>query len=158
MIRAMDAWLKLLGKADWKCQTHGPMTGKSYCAGSALEAVHLQPRSVLGSSRLLRGRMGMLLCGCGGDLERAHSLTALIDSFFATRIFGTDRLAHFRRQSASLTGELRDRNGDKRKRIAGQLAEVEQKIERQLAAIEAGVSSMPSACGSRSTATAVKYD
>jgi hypothetical protein len=38
-----------------------------------------------------------------------------------------------------LTGELRNRDGDKRRRIAGQVAEVEQKIERQLAAIEAGV-------------------
>jgi hypothetical protein len=70
---------------------------------------------------------------------REDSLTTLIDSFFATRIFGADRLAHFRRQSAGLTGELRNRDGDKRKRIAGQIAEVEQKIERQLAAIEAGV-------------------
>ncbi len=39
----------------------------------------------------------------------------------------------------SLTGELRDRDGDKRKRLAGQITTVEQKIERQLAAIEAGV-------------------
>ena len=70
---------------------------------------------------------------------REDSLATLIDSFFATRIFGVDRLAHFRRQSASLTGELRDRDGDKRKRIAGQIAAIEQKIERQLAAIEAGV-------------------
>ena len=35
---------------------------------------------------------------------REDSLATLIDSFFATRIFGADRLAHFRRQSASLTG------------------------------------------------------
>ena len=70
---------------------------------------------------------------------REDSLTTLIDSFFATRIFGADRLAHFRRQSSSLTGELRNRDGDKRKRIAVQTAAVEQKIERQLAAIEAGV-------------------
>ena len=70
---------------------------------------------------------------------REDSLTTLIDSFFASRIFGANRLAHFRRQSAGLTGELRDRDGDKRKRIAGQIAELEQKIERQLAAIEAGV-------------------
>jgi len=70
---------------------------------------------------------------------REDSLMTLIDSIFATRIFGADRLAHFGRQSASLTGELRDRDGDKRKRLAGQIAAVEQKIERQLAAIEAGV-------------------
>ena len=74
---------------------------------------------------------------------REDSLTTLIESFFATRIFGADRLAHFRRQNAGLTGELRDRDGDKRKRIAGQIAEVEKKIERQLAAIEAGVVSRP---------------
>jgi len=70
---------------------------------------------------------------------REDGLTTLIDSFFATRIFGADRLAHFRRQSASLTGELRHQDGDKRKRDAAQIAKVEQKIERQLAAIEAGV-------------------
>ena len=70
---------------------------------------------------------------------REDSLTVLIDSFFATRIFGADRLAHFGRQRASITGELRDSDGDKRKRITSQIAELEQKIERQLAAIEAGV-------------------
>jgi hypothetical protein len=70
---------------------------------------------------------------------REDSLTTLIDSFFATLIFGADRLDHFGRQSASLTGELCDRDDSKRERIAGQITAVEQKIERQLVAIEAGV-------------------
>jgi hypothetical protein len=70
---------------------------------------------------------------------REDNLTTLIDSFFATRIFGSDRLAHFRAQSSTLASDLRNRNGDKRKRITRQLGEVDQRIERQLAAIEAGV-------------------
>ncbi len=70
---------------------------------------------------------------------REDSLTTLIDSFFASRIFGSERLAHFRKQSSTLTSELRNRDGDKRKRVARQLGEVDQRIERQLAAIEAGV-------------------
>jgi DNA invertase Pin-like site-specific DNA recombinase len=70
---------------------------------------------------------------------REDSLVTLIDSFFTTRVFGADRLAHFRAQTSSLTSELKSSNGDKRKRIAQQLSEVDQRIERQLAAIEAGV-------------------
>ena len=70
---------------------------------------------------------------------REDSLVRLIDSFFATRVFGADRLAHFRAQSSTVASELRSRDGDKRKRIDKQLGEVDQRIERQLAAIEAGV-------------------
>ncbi len=73
---------------------------------------------------------------------REDSLVRLIDSFFATRIFGADRLDHFRAQSSTLASDLQNRNGDKRKRIAKQLGEVDQRIERQLAAIEAGVDPM----------------
>jgi chromosome segregation ATPase len=70
---------------------------------------------------------------------REDSLTTLIDSFFATRIFGADRLAHFRTQSSTLASELHSSNDDQRTRIAKQVGEVDQRIERQLAAIEAGV-------------------
>jgi hypothetical protein len=70
---------------------------------------------------------------------REDSLTTLIDSFFATRIFGSDRLTHFRAQGSTLASELRNRSDDKYTRIAKQLSEVDQRIERQLAAIEAGV-------------------
>jgi hypothetical protein len=70
---------------------------------------------------------------------REDSLLTLIDAFFATRVFGTDRLAHFRKQSSTLGAELESTNGNERERASRQLGEVEQRIERQLAAIEAGV-------------------
>jgi hypothetical protein len=66
-------------------------------------------------------------------------LVTLIDSFLASRIFGADRLAHFRAQSATLASELQGSNDDQRARIAKQVGEVDQRIERQPAAIEAGV-------------------
>ena len=78
---------------------------------------------------------------------REDSLTRLIDSFFATRIFGAERLAYFRAQSSTMAGEAQDRDDDKRTRITKQLSEVDQRIERQLAAIEAGVD--PAVVGKR---------
>jgi hypothetical protein len=78
---------------------------------------------------------------------REDSLTTLIDSFFATRIFGADRLAYFRTQSSTMASEAQDRDDDKRTRITKQLSEVDQRIERQLAAIEAGVD--PAVVGKR---------
>jgi hypothetical protein len=78
---------------------------------------------------------------------REDSLTTLIDSFFATRIFGADRLAYFRAQSSTMASEAQDRDDDKRTRITKQLSEVDQRIERQLAAIEAGVD--PAVVGKR---------
>ena len=78
---------------------------------------------------------------------REDSLTRLIDSFFATRIFGADRLAYFRAQSSTMASEAQDRDDDKRTRITKQLGEVDQRIERQLAAIEAGVD--PAVVGKR---------
>ena len=70
---------------------------------------------------------------------REESLITLIDSFFASRIFGADRLAHLRAQSSTLASELQSSNDDQRTRIAKQVGEVDQRIERQLGAIEAGV-------------------
>jgi site-specific DNA recombinase len=78
---------------------------------------------------------------------REDSLTKLIDSFFATRIFGADRLDYFRAQSSTMASEAQDRDDDKRTRITKQLSEVDQRIERQLAAIEAGVD--PAVVGKR---------
>lgn len=78
---------------------------------------------------------------------REDSLTRLIDSFFATRIFGADRLDYFRAQSSTMASEAQDRDDDKRTRIIKQLSEVDQRIERQLAAIEAGVD--PAVVGKR---------
>jgi len=70
---------------------------------------------------------------------REDSLVPVIESFFATRIFGPKRLDHFRSHSSSLADELQRRNGDRGKRVADQLGAIERRIERQLGAIEAGV-------------------
>jgi hypothetical protein len=70
---------------------------------------------------------------------REDSLLTLIDAFFATRVFGADRLAHFRKQSSTLAAEQESENGSERERAGRQLGEVDQRIERQLGAIEAGV-------------------
>lgn len=70
---------------------------------------------------------------------REDSVIDLIDSFFASRVFGPERLAHFRRQSSALASELQSDDGDERKRVAKRLGDVDRRIERQLAAIEAGV-------------------
>jgi hypothetical protein len=70
---------------------------------------------------------------------REDALTRLVDSFFATRIFGPKALDHFQAQSSALASSLDTRSDGTRKRVARQLGEVDQKIERQLAAIEAGV-------------------
>jgi site-specific DNA recombinase len=70
---------------------------------------------------------------------REDSLVPVIDGFFASRIFGPKRLAHFRAHGASLASELEHRGADEGKRLAAQLGEVDRKIERQLEAIEAGV-------------------
>lgn len=58
-------------------------------------------------------------------------MIALADSFISKRIFGPDRLDHFRRQFASLRAEVGGEEDDERERVAAQLAELEQKIERQ---------------------------
>jgi DNA invertase Pin-like site-specific DNA recombinase len=70
---------------------------------------------------------------------REDSLVPVVDGFFATRIFGPKRLAHFQAQSSTVADELGHRESDKGKRVADQLGEIERRIERQLSAIEAGV-------------------
>ena len=58
---------------------------------------------------------------------REDGLVTLIDGFFATRVFGPDRLAYFRTQSSALAGELRaPRTATSASGVAAQLGEVEQ--------------------------------
>lgn len=63
----------------------------------------------------------------------------VIDPFFATRIFGPEALPRFQAQSAAPARELQSDNGADRDRLKNQLADVERRITRQLAAIETGV-------------------
>ena len=71
---------------------------------------------------------------------REESVLALIDGFFATRVFGPDRLAYLRSEQAVLAATLPTADDDGEHREAKRrLSDVEQRIERQLAAIEAGV-------------------
>ncbi len=71
---------------------------------------------------------------------REESVLALIDGFFATRVFGPDRLAHLRSDQAALADTLpANTDGSENREAKRRLSDVEQRIERQLAAIEAGV-------------------
>ena len=70
---------------------------------------------------------------------REDAVLKVIDAFFATRIFGPERLSHFRSQSAALARELKTDNGADRERLSSQLSDIDQRIHRQLAAIENGV-------------------
>lgn len=70
---------------------------------------------------------------------REDALLKVIDPFFATRIFGPERLTHFRGQSTALAQELQSDNGAERERLSNQMADIERRITRQLAAIETGV-------------------
>ncbi|HEX7245089.1 MAG TPA: recombinase family protein [Solirubrobacterales bacterium] len=70
---------------------------------------------------------------------REDTALPLIDAFFTTRIFGPESAAHFRAEHPALANELRTRDDAKRERAGRRLSELEQRIERQLAAIEAGV-------------------
>jgi site-specific DNA recombinase len=70
---------------------------------------------------------------------REDSLVPVVDSFFGSRIFGPKRLDHFRAQGSALADELGRREADQGKRVAERLGEIDRRIERQLAAIEAGV-------------------
>src|SRR6202012_2771261 len=67
---------------------------------------------------------------------REDTLVKVIDAFFASRVFGPKRLAHFRAQHKELAAELREDGGEERGRMAHEVGEVEQRIQRQLDAIE----------------------
>ena len=81
-------------------------------------------------------------------------MIALVDAFFGTRIFGSERLDHFRRQASSVAAELESNGNAERERAGNQLSDVEHRIERQLAAIEAGVD--PAIVGERIRALKVE--
>ncbi len=78
---------------------------------------------------------------------REDTLLEAIDDFFATRIFGPERIAHFRSQYKALAAELQTGDGADRRRIESEVAEIDQRIERQLTAIENGVD--PTVVGER---------
>ncbi|HET6571145.1 MAG TPA: recombinase family protein [Solirubrobacterales bacterium] len=60
---------------------------------------------------------------------REDSLLTLIDAFFATRVFGPNRLAHFHKQSSTLAAEQESDSGSERARAVRRLSEVDQRIE-----------------------------
>jgi site-specific DNA recombinase len=71
---------------------------------------------------------------------REDRLTSLVDQFFATNIFGPSRLHHLRAQHASIATAIeQDKTIQQRARLTDQLADIDQRIGRQLAAIEAGI-------------------
>ncbi len=78
---------------------------------------------------------------------REDALLEAIDGFFATRIFGPERIACFRTQHQDLAAELQTNDGTDRRRLESEIAEIEQRIERQLTAIENGVN--PTVVGQR---------
>jgi len=70
---------------------------------------------------------------------REDALLAVIDSFFEQHVFGQQRIARFLEQRATLAGELRSEGRDERTRLEHQLTGIDQRVELQLRAIEAGV-------------------
>ncbi len=70
---------------------------------------------------------------------REDMLVDVIDGFFEQHVFGPQRIARLREQHASLATEIATEHHDDRGRIERQRADVEQRIELQLRAIEAGV-------------------
>jgi site-specific DNA recombinase len=70
---------------------------------------------------------------------REDALLAVIDGFFEQHVFGQQRIARFLEQRATLEGELRSEGRDERTRLERRLTDVDQRVELQLRAIEAGV-------------------
>jgi hypothetical protein len=70
---------------------------------------------------------------------REDLLLGLIDRFFQQHVFGPERIACFREQHAALLGEVRGESDDQRGRVERQLADLDERIELQVRAIEAGV-------------------
>jgi site-specific DNA recombinase len=71
---------------------------------------------------------------------REDRVTSLVDQFFATNIFGPNRLHHLRAQHASIATAIeQDKTIQQRARLTDQIADIDQRIGRQLAAIEAGI-------------------
>jgi site-specific DNA recombinase len=70
---------------------------------------------------------------------REDRLTDCIDHFFKTYVFGPNAVAHFRSQHAALAPTLNDKSTEQRERAVRSLADLDQRIARQIAAIESGV-------------------
>jgi hypothetical protein len=70
---------------------------------------------------------------------REDALLPIIDGFFEQRVFGEQRIARFLEQRATLAGELRRKARQERARLERRLTDVDQRVELQLHAIEAGV-------------------
>lgn len=70
---------------------------------------------------------------------REDQLVEGVDRFFATRIFGAQRLAAFRSQHKVLNRQIDSSSTAERGRLRHEHTALEQRLERQLTAIEAGV-------------------
>jgi site-specific DNA recombinase len=70
---------------------------------------------------------------------REDNLLNIIDEFFAHNIFGPERLANFRAQHAMLAQTVATNQDHNLRRLEKELAEIDQRVELQLRAIEAGV-------------------
>jgi hypothetical protein len=70
---------------------------------------------------------------------REDALLPVIDHFFATNIFGAQRIHHLRAQHADLGPSVATEDTQENDRLREQIANIEHRIELQVHAIEAGV-------------------
>ncbi len=70
---------------------------------------------------------------------REDALLPAIDRFFATNIFGAQRIHHLRAQHADLGRSIATEDTQENERLREQIADVEHRIELQIRAIEAGI-------------------
>jgi site-specific DNA recombinase len=70
---------------------------------------------------------------------REDILIPTIDSFFATNIFGPQRIHHLRAQHADLGPEIATEDTQEHEQLRERIADVQRRIELQIRAIEAGV-------------------
>lgn len=85
---------------------------------------------------------------------REEPLVNLIDTFFSTRIFGPKRLDFFRAQSNMLAAQRKTDDSQRRDRLVRLIGEIDQRTERQVAAIESGID--PALVGERISALKAK--
>jgi hypothetical protein len=70
---------------------------------------------------------------------REDALLPVIDRFFATNIFGAQRIHHLRSQRADLGRSLATKDTQENDRLREQIADIEHRIKLQIHAIEVGV-------------------
>ncbi len=70
---------------------------------------------------------------------REDVLLPAIDRFFATNIFGAQRIHHLRAQHADLGQSIATEDAHENERLREQIADIEHRIETQVRAIKAGV-------------------